>query len=174
MEGIQLSLFDLDFGEAPEHKSKKQYKCEASAMHEKTCDCQFGSLNCFIKRGYMYDPQHAPPRKNFLQDEKGRKIREPLRKRECKLLLDSREDNQNSQCDGCEYCVRDQWYPGNMCRHPMVMEFHSSSRGKIIEYSKERGFPVWCPYSDPDRWKTKGDDENGRESNKDLAETGNG
>ena len=43
----------------------------------KFCDCEWGSLRCFYKRGYMRDPET----KKFLRDEDGRPIR--ARKKEC-------------------------------------------------------------------------------------------
>ncbi len=78
----QLSLFDI----IQQSKNIEGNQCLGEPCA--SCNVEFGSSKCFVKRGYMWDPINR-----FLKNENGKCLRRNLEKRECKKIFKKGEDN---------------------------------------------------------------------------------
>lgn len=56
-------------------------------------------------------------------------------------------------CKGCEHEKIDSYHGLSMCRHPLVMKYHSRTRGKFSSRWFDEDYPEWCPIKDPKRWR---------------------
>lgn len=69
----QMSIFDI----LPQRKiNEKNESLGEPCMY---CDVEWGSIICFIRRGYMWDRINR-----FVKDENGIKVRRSIEHRECK------------------------------------------------------------------------------------------
>ncbi len=73
----QLSIFDI----VPVKKTIEENQCLGEPCA--SCDIRWGSINCFIRRGYIWDPVNR-----FAKDEAGKKIRKSMESRECKKIYE--------------------------------------------------------------------------------------
>jgi hypothetical protein len=95
MEG-QLSIFDYAIPEEPkkdglEEETTKDYSVKPTYEHPcDTCDIAFGSKECFLRRGYMWNEYD----RGWLRDHYGKHLRIGKDKRECKY----EPRNLNHQC----------------------------------------------------------------------------
>lgn len=72
MEG-QLSIFDI----IPLPRKIENNECLGEPCA--SCDVEWCSIKCFIRRGYIWDRVNR-----FAKDKNGVKLRKPLELRECK------------------------------------------------------------------------------------------
>ncbi len=71
----QLSIFDI----VPTQKTINENQCLGEPCS--SCDVMWGSIKCFIRRGYMWDRTHR-----FAKDETGKLLRKSMENRECKEI----------------------------------------------------------------------------------------
>ncbi len=71
----QLSIFDI----VPIKKTIEENQCLNEPCA--SCDIRWGSIKCFIRRGYIWDTVHR-----FAKDESGKPIRKSVENRECKKI----------------------------------------------------------------------------------------
>ncbi len=73
----QLSLFDI----VPTKKKIEENQCLSEPCA--SCDIMWGSIKCFIRRGYIWDPVNR-----FAKDETGKPLRQLMEKRACKKIYE--------------------------------------------------------------------------------------
>lgn len=80
----QLDIFSI-IGEQQENlKRIEENKCLGEPC--KSCDVRWGSIQCFLRRGFIWDPVNR-----FIKDENGKKLRYNMEKRECKKVYSGEE-----------------------------------------------------------------------------------
>ena len=80
----QLNIFDM-------METKKRIE-ENQCLGEPCCSCDvvWCSIQCFIRRGYVWDKVNR-----FLKKENGEKIRKPLEFRKCKKIYEGEKGEQS-------------------------------------------------------------------------------
>lgn len=76
MDG-QMSIFDM----LPEKKINERNECLGEPCMY--CDVEWGSIRCFIKRGYIWDRVNR-----FAKGNDGKPLRKSMESRECKKVYD--------------------------------------------------------------------------------------
>lgn len=77
MDG-QISIFDI----LSMRKVNKKNECLGEPCMY--CDTVWGSLNCFLKRGYIWDKVNR-----FMKDDNGKCLRRSIEMRECKKIYEN-------------------------------------------------------------------------------------
>lgn len=73
----QMSIFDI----LPEKQINKKNECLGEPCMY--CDVEWGSIICFMRRGYIWDRVNR-----FAKDDNGKPLRISREKRECKKLYE--------------------------------------------------------------------------------------